>query len=144
MNTRLIPATLALGALLTLAGCGADEPTAVDVASDPSTAATSPSGDTPTSSGDLPEPTWAADCDSRASSSLDYAREPRGWKTPEEAVAHAGNLGLPEGTLVLAPEEAHAPMSVYVVDDATNTILAAVSVFPGSTGFYVDGVTTCA
>ena len=128
----LIPA-LALGALLALAGCGSsDEPTAVDAGSDSTVA---PSTSTPGT-------VWAADC-SPSTSSLDYGREPEGWKTPEEAVAHAGDLGIPDGTLMLAPEKAHAPMSVYVVDDATGTILASVSVFQGSTGFYVDGVTTC-
>ena len=148
MNARHLTVALSLGAVLALAGCGgADEPTAVDAGSDPTTAAATTdagtaSGDTPTSSGDLPEAAWAADC-SPSTTSLDYNREPRGWKTPEEAVEHAGNLGLPPGTLVLSEGQSHEPMSVLVVDDATQTILAAVSVFQGSTGFYVDGVTTC-
>jgi hypothetical protein len=144
----LIPATFALGAVLVLAGCGgADEPTAVDAGSDPasatSSAASSGSGDTPTSSSVVAEPTWPADCENRVASSFDYRREPRGWKTPEEAVAHSEDPAIPAGVYVLAPAEPHAATQVWVVDEATNTILAAVSVFPGSTGFYVDGVTTC-
>ncbi|MEO6510766.1 MAG: hypothetical protein ABIO16_07235 [Nocardioides sp.] len=142
MNRRLASAAVALAAVLTVAGCGSDQPTAVDAASDPTVTSSTAAGDTPTSP--APEPTWASDCDERSTSALDYGREPKGWKTPEEAVAHAGNLDLPAGTLVLAPTEPNTPTSVYVVDDATNTILAAVTVFPGSTGFYVDGVQLCA
>ena len=139
-------AALACAALLALAGCGAGaEPTAVDAGSDPTTAGSLPTGDTPTSSDASAEPSWpAVGCESRASSSFDYRREPKGWKTPEEAVAHTELPGLPDGTLVLAPAEPHTQTQVWVVDEATGTILASVSVFPGSTGFYVDGVTTCA
>lgn len=149
MTRRLIPVTLApvtlaLGVLLVLAGCGgSDEPTAVDAGSDPTTAASTASGDTPTSSSAVADPTWPADCQNRVASSFDYRREPQGWKTPEEAVAHSEDPAIPAGAYVLAPAEAHAATQVWVVDEATNTILAAVSVFPGSTGFYVDGVTTC-
>ena len=153
MTRRLIPATFALGAvlMLMLAGCGgSDEPTAVDAGSDPttasSTAASSASGDTPSSSTEssvMVDARWPADCPNRVASSFDYGHEPRGWKTPEEAVAHSENPAIPAGAYVLAPEEAHGATQVWVVDEATNTIMAAVSVFQGSTGFYVDGITTC-
>jgi len=137
MTRRLIPATLALGAVLVLAGCGgSDEPTAVDAGSDPTASASS----TPPA---VVDPSWPADCPNRVASAFDYGREPRGWKTPEEAVAHSENPDIPMGAYVLAPEEAHGATQVWVVDEASNTILAAVSVFAGSTGFYVDGITTC-
>jgi hypothetical protein len=146
MNRRLASApasiAVALVALLALSACGSDQPTAVDAGSDPTSAPSTAAGDT--TPADAPEPTWAADCTSRSTSSFDYGREPKGWKTPEEAVEHAGNLDLPDGTLVLAPAEPNTPTSVYVGDDTSNTILAAVTVFPGSTGFYVDGVQLCA
>ncbi len=147
MKRRPLPATtlvpLAVATLLVLAGCGqATEATDTGAGS-----AAAPSSSAPTVDASLPtsDPTWpATGCANRVSSELDYAREPKGWKTPLEAVAHAPNLGLPDGTLVLAPAEAHTETQVWVVDVATNTILASVSVFPGSAGFFVDGVTTCA
>jgi hypothetical protein len=148
MNRRLASAAVALAALFALAACGSDQPTAVDAGSDPtvtpSTATSSTAVGETSASADVAPPTWAADCDDRSTSSIDYGREPKGWKTPEEAVEHAGNLDLPAGTLVLAPAEPNTPPSVYVVDDATDTILAAVTVFPGASGFYVDGVQLCA
>ena len=48
--------------------------------------------------------------------------------------------------LTLAPASATSakgPAQVWVVDPATNEILAEVSVFRGPDGWFVDGVMTC-
>ena len=45
---------------------------------------------------------------------------------------------------MVAPTAPGDPLQVWVVDDATQTILAAVSLASGPSGLYVDGVERCA
>ena len=135
---RPLAATLCLGAVVALAGCGDATDASQAADADPATASTWVA--TPAAS----EPTWPAGCDEHAASAIDYRRAPEGWKTPEEAIAHAAGMSIPAGTIVVAPTAAGDPMQVWVVDDATQTILAAVSLASGPSGLYVDGVERCA
>ena len=78
--------------------------------------------------------------------SVDYGRMPTGFDTPEEAVENGAAADIPDGVLTLAPASATSakgPAQVWVVDPATNEILAEVSVFRGADGWFVDGVMTC-
>jgi hypothetical protein len=131
-------AALSLGAVLALAGCGdaTDTSRAADAAADPTSVEPSAAS----------EPTWpATGCEEHASSAIDYGRAPEGWKTPEEAIAHAADSSIPAGTVVVAPSDGGGgAMTVWVVDDATQTILASVSLASGPSGWYVDGVERCA
>jgi hypothetical protein len=136
---RLAASALCLGAVLALAGCGDATDTSQAADADPTSASTSVAA--PAAS----EPTWpATGCDRRAASAIDYRRAPEGWKTPEEAVAHAADSSIPDVTIVVAPAGPGGSMQVWVVDDATQTILAAVSLASGPSGLYVDGVERCA
>src|SRR5215217_4246042 len=96
LTLRPLAATLFLGAVLALAGCGDATDASHAVDADPTTA--SPSAAASAAS----EPTWPADCDDRAASAIDYGRSPGGWKTPAEAIAHAAGMSIPDGTLVVA------------------------------------------
>ena len=138
MSRRLLVPALCLGTLLALAGCGDATETSQAADADPTSASTSAAASAAS------EPTWPADCDEHAASAIDYGRSPGGWKTPEEAIAHAAGVSIPAGTLVVVPRAAGDPMQVWVVDDATQTILAAVSFASGPSGLYVDGVERCA
>jgi hypothetical protein len=136
IRALLVPA-LSLGAVLALAGCGdaTDTSRAADAAADPTSVASSAAS----------EPTWpATGCEERVQSQLDYGRAPDGWKTPEEAVAHAADSSIPAGTVVVAPSDGGGSVTVWVVDDASQTILASVSLAAGPSGLYVDGVERCA
>jgi hypothetical protein len=142
-------AAMAGAAALTLVGCGGDAgPTAVD---DPSTPTRAAGGGVSGSSGSAATPAgldpslaqWPSGCDSRAMASIDYGRLPRGWKTPEEAVAHSPAGDIPTGVLTMAPDAGKGPAQVWVVDPDSNEIEAQVSVFQGPDGWYVDGVMTC-
>ena len=135
---RPLAATLCLGAVLALAGCGDATDASQAADADPTSASTSVAA--PAAS----EPTWPAGCDEHAASAIDYGRAPGGWKTPQEAIAHAAGMSIPAGTIVVAPRASGDPMQVWVVDDATQTILAAVSLASGPSGLYVDGVERCA
>jgi hypothetical protein len=139
MSRRLLVPALCLGAVLALAGCGDATDTSQAADADPTTASTSVAASAAS------EPTWpATGCDQHSASAIDYGRAPEGWKTPEEAVAHAADSSIPDGTIVVAPTAPGDPMQVWVVDDATQTILAAVSLATGPSGLYVDGVERCA
>ena len=138
MSRRPIVPALCLGAVLALAGCGDATDTSQAADADPTSASTSVAASAAS------EPTWPAGCDEHAASAIDYGRAPGGWKTPEEAIAHAADSSIPDGTIVVAPTEPGAPMQVWVVDDATQTILAVVSLASGPSGLYVDGVERCA
>ena len=130
-----VPA-LCLGAVLALAGCGD--------ATDTSRAADDPADPTSAASSAVSEPTWpATGCDQHSASAIDYGRAPEGWKTPEQAIAHAAAASIPDGTVVVAPSDGSGSMTVWVVD-ANQTILAAVSLASGPSGLYVDGVERCA
>ena len=162
MNRRLLPAlALTCAALFGLAGCGqATEAPEVTATDDP--VPTSGPDDVPaddsvgggtsgsTGSTDGLDPSlaqWpATGCDSRAVMSVDYGRMPNGFGTPEEAVENGAAPDVPDGVLTLAPASATSakgPAQVWVVDPATNEILAEVSVFRGPSGWFVDGVMTC-
>ncbi len=137
MSRRPFIPALCLGAVLALAGCGdaTDASRTADTAADP-TSVPSPAAS---------EPTWpATGCDQHSTSAIDYGRAPEGWKTPEEAIAHAADSSIPDGTVVVAPSDGSGAMTVWVVDDATQTILAAVSLASGPSGLFVDGVERCA
>ena len=143
MSRRLIVPALCLGALLALAGCG--DVTDASRAADPDPAPASTSAVERGAGSAASEPTWpATGCDTHAASAIDHGRAPEGWKTPAEAIAHAADSSIPDGTIVVAPTEAGAPMQVWVVDESTQTILAAVSLASGPSGLYVDGVERCA
>jgi hypothetical protein len=137
MSRRPFIPALCLGAVLALAGCGDATDASQAADADPTTA-------TSVAASVASEPTWPADCDEHAASAIDYGRAPGGWKTPEEAIAHAAGMSIPAGTIVVAPTASGDPMQVWVVDDATQTILAAVSLASGPSGLYVDGVERCA
>ena len=144
MNRVLAPAVvpaLLLGALATLAGCGsATGSRAADAgAADPTGAPASAA-----STAAAPEPSWpATGCESHVMSSIDFARAPKGWKTPEEAVAHAADSGIPAGTVVVAPSGPGDPITAWVVDDSGTTILATVTLASSGSGLYVDSVERC-
>jgi hypothetical protein len=161
MNRR--PALRQLGsaaalscALLVLAGCGqateaTDQP-GTTAADDPiptsGASGGGVSGSTGGSTGFDPSlAQWpATGCGSRSVVSVDYGRMPTGFDTPEEAVANGAAANVPDGVLTLAPASATSakgPAQVWVVDPATNEILAEVSVFRGPDGWFVDGVMTC-
>jgi len=146
MNRVLVPAAVpavVLGALLALSGCGdATGSRAADAGADPTGVPTSAAA---SSTAAAPAPTWpATGCESHVMSSIDYARAPKGWKTPEEAVAHAADSGIPAGTVVVAPPAAGDPVTAWVVDDAGTTILATVTLASSGSGLYVDSVERCA
>jgi hypothetical protein len=151
MNRALAPAVvpaLLLGALATLAGCGsatgsrAADAGATDPTGAPTSATASPTVVATTAA---PEPTWpATGCESHVMSSIDYARAPKGWKTPEEAVAHAADSGIPSGAVVVAPAGPGDPITAWVVDDSGATILATVTFASSGSGLYVDSVERCA
>jgi hypothetical protein len=148
---------LTCAALFGLAGCGqateAPEATAADdptPTSGPDSVSVGGGASASTGSPDGLDPSlaqWpAAGCDSRAVVSVDYGRMPTGFDTPEEAVANGAAANVPDGVLTLAPASATSakgPAQVWVVDPATNEILAEVSVFRGPDGWFVDGVMTC-
>lgn len=139
MSRRPFIAALSLGAALALAGCGDATDTSHAADADPTSASTSAAVSAAS------EPTWpATGCDQHAASAIDYGRAPEGWKTPEEAIAHAADSSIPDGTVVVAPSDGSGSMTAWVVDDATQTILAAVSLASGPSGLYVDGVERCA
>ena len=148
MNRRFVaPAlrltALCLGALLALAGCG--DATDASRAADAAPTSASTSATVPGTGSVASEPTWpATGCDTHAASAIDHGRAPDGWKTPAEAIAHAAGSSIPDGTVVVAPTAAGEPMQVWVVDESTQTILAAVSLASGPSGRYVDGVERCA
>lgn len=139
MKPRITPAALAVGALLALTGCGSGGQ--AGLATDPSTpsASTVVTG-TPEQQA---EPQWPADCGTRSSTAFDFARQPDGWRTPQDAVLNSQMGDIPTGTLQVAAPKPHTEQQVYVLDDS-GTILASVSVIQGSTGWFVDGLTTCA
>ena len=147
MKRRLLAPALLLGAIVTLSACGsAGGTSAADAGADPTAPASADAATTSTG------PAWPADCTDRAMSSIDSGRAPQGWKTPEEAIAHAADSTIPDGTVVVAPADAGSDavgtMTVWVVDDATSTILASVHLTSAPAGagggLYVDGVETCA
>lgn len=144
-------------ALLVLAGCGqateaTDQP-GTTAADDPiptsgpasDTAGGGVSGSTGGSTGLDPSlAQWpATGCGSRSVVSVDYGRMPTGYGTPEEAVENSPAVGVPDGVLTMAPDAGKGPAQVWVVDPASNEILASVSVFRGPDGWFVDGVMTC-
>ena len=162
MNRRLLPAlALTCAALFGLAGCGqateapevtaADDPVPTsgpdDVSDGGGTSGSTGSADDLDPSLDPSLAQWpATGCDSRAVMSVDYGRMPNGFATPEEAVENGAAADVPDGVLTLAPASATSakgPAQVWVVDPATNEILAEVSVFRGPDGWFVDGVMTC-
>jgi hypothetical protein len=158
MNRRLIPAlALTCAALFGLAGCGQATEAPEATAADDPVPTSGPSSDSvgggvsgSTGSADGLDPSlaqWpAAGCDSRSVVSVDYGRMPNGFGTPVEAVENSPAVGLPAGVLTMAPASADSgkgPAQVWVVDPATNEILAQVSVFRGPDGWFVDGVMTC-
>jgi hypothetical protein len=139
MIRRPLAATLCSAALLALAACG--QATQASQADDGgSTAPTSASTDTGTPPGDAPD-VPASGCEPKAVTAVDYAREPQGYATPEEA-ASAYN-GLPDGTLMMAPADGRGTR-VWIVDTGADKVTTEVSVIRGTTGWYVDAVTTCA
>jgi len=148
MNRRLSVPTLwltalCLGVLLALAGCG--DATDSSHAADPAPTSASTSATVPGAGSAASEPTWpATGCDTHAASAIDHGRAPEGWKTPAEAIAHAADSSIPDGAIVVAPTAAGEPMQVWVVDESSQTILAAVSLASGPSGLYVDGVERCA
>ena len=140
-------------ALLVLAGCGqateATDPPGTTAADDPiptsGPAIDTAGGGVSGSTGLDPSlAQWpATGCGSRSVVSVDYGRMPTGYGSPEEAVENSPAVGLPEGVLTMAPDSGKGPAQVWVVDPASNEILASVSVFRGPDGWFVDGVMTC-
>ena len=148
MNRRLMSAALSC-ALLVLAGCGqateaTDQPGA-SAADDPIPTSGPSGGGVSGSTGFDPSlAQWpATGCGSRSVVSVDYGRMPTGYDTPEEAVENSPAAGVPDGVLTMAPDAGKGPAQVWVVDPASNEILASVSVFRGPDGWFVDGVMTC-
>ena len=139
MNRRLLPAALGLAAVLALAGCGQ----ATEAADEgPSTAASS----TPSTEAGMQivDPTWPeTGCASHSMLSIDYAREPQGFATPEEAALDWAQGEVDGVVPMVVPAQDHAPTGVALVDPTTNEIQAQVTVIKGSTGWWVDGVETC-
>jgi hypothetical protein len=89
-------------------------------------------------------PQWpGGSCDSPSVTSVDYGTAATGYKTPQEAVTGAHLTDLPDGDLVTGPVDDTGAATVWVVD-ASDEILAQVSLFQGPDGWFVDGVTTCA
>ena len=89
-------------------------------------------------------PTWPeTGCGSHSMLSIDYAREPQGFGTPEEAALDWAETEVDGVVPVVVPAKDHAPTGVALVDPTTNEIQAQVTVIKGSTGWWVDGVETC-
>ena len=89
---RIAAPALCLGAVLALAGCGDATDTSQAADADPTSASTSVAASAAS------EPTWpATGCDEHSASAIDYGRAPEGWKTPEEAIAHAADSSIPDG-----------------------------------------------
>ena len=75
--------------------------------------------------------------------SIDYAREPQGFGTPEEAALDWAETEVDGVVPIVVPAKDHAPTGVALVDPTNNEIQAQVTVIKGSTGWWVDGVETC-
>ena len=149
MNRRLMSAAALSCALLVLAGCGqateaTDQPGA-SAADDPIPTSGPSGGGVSGSTGLDPSlAQWpATGCGSRSVVSVDYGRMPTGYDTPVEGVENSPAAGVPDGVLTMAPDAGKGPAQVWVVDPASNEILASVSVFRGPDGWFVDGVMTC-
>jgi hypothetical protein len=141
MIRRLLPAAIGLAAVLALAGCGQ----ATEVAGDPSPASAS-SASAVTVTEPAPQavaPTWPKTCVNHSMMSIDYAREPQGYATPEEAALDWAQGHVDGVVPVVVPAKDHAPAGVALADPATNEIQAQVTVIKGSTGWWVDGVESC-
>jgi hypothetical protein len=148
MIRRLLPAAIGLGAALALAGCGQATEAVDDPATpSPSESSSSATTSTDTSTGTATQavaPTWPeTGCASHSMLSIDYAREPQGYATPEEAALDWAQGEVAGVIPVLVPAQDHSPAGVALVDPTTNEIQAQVTVIKGSTGWWVDGVETC-
>jgi hypothetical protein len=144
---RLLPAALGLAAVLALAACGQGTEVADDPAT-PSPASTSAStSSATTSTGSATQAvaaTWpATGCGSHSMLSIDYAREPQGYATPEEAALDWAATEVDGVVAMVVPAKDHAPTGVALVDPTSNEIQAQVTVIKGSTGWWVDGVESC-
>ncbi len=131
---RLLGLRLAL-LLPVLAACGDDPTTATD---DPSSTASGSPSDTPTDPSGSPtaQPTWA--CEELVSADIDYAREPDGFPTPEEAaLAYAQ---APQGAEAVAGDDG----AILLVPAGSDEIAASATVVKGSKGWWVDSWTECA
>ncbi len=147
MNRRLTSLLICGASAIALSGCAT---AGSEVARDPATIVTAApvaDGDQPESDSGpgLPPAQWpATGCDARAVTSVGYRNAPPGFATPEEAIGQSTAGNIPDGDVVAAPDPGKGPARFWVVDPDTGEVQAEVSVTRGPTGWYVDGVVTCA